>query len=63
MRKDEKNITDRQLLQNGYVKNFTVQISTANEQIISIQLNSHLIRDNAGKPKEVEGTVIKLPDY
>ena len=53
----------RELLQNGYVKNFTVQISTANEQIISIQLNSHLIRDNSGKPKEVEGTIIKLTDY
>jgi len=53
----------RELLQNGYVKNFIVQISTANEQIISIQLNSHLIRDNSGKPKEVEGTIIKLTDY
>lgn len=53
----------RQLLQNGYVKNFTVQVSTSNGQIISIQLNSHLIRDNTGKPKEVEGTIIKLTDY
>ncbi len=53
----------RQLLQNGYVKNFIIQVSTSNEQIISIQLNSHLIRDNTGKPKEVEGTIIKLTDY
>ena len=52
----------RQLLHNGYVKNFTIQVSTSNEQIISIQLNSHLIRDNTGKPKEIEGTIIKLTD-
>ncbi len=53
----------RQLLHNGYVKNFTIQVSTSNEQIISIQLNSHLIRDNTGKPKEIEGTIIKLTDH
>ena len=53
----------RQLLQNGYVKNYIIQVSTSNEHIISIQLNSHLIRDNTGKPKEVEGTIIKLTDY
>ncbi|GAG20678.1 unnamed protein product [marine sediment metagenome] len=50
------------LLQNGYVKNFTIQIKTPNEQIISIQLNSHLIRDKMGKPKEIEGIFIKLTD-
>jgi PAS domain S-box-containing protein len=52
----------RQLLQNGFVKNFTVQVRTPNEQIISIQLNSHLIRDKMGKPKEIEGTFIRLTD-
>ena len=52
----------RQLLQNGYIKNFNVRVKTPNEQIISIQLNSHLIRDKIGKPKEIEGTVIKLID-
>ena len=53
----------RQLLHNGYVRNFIIQVSTSNEQIISIQLNSHLIRDNTGKPKEIEGTIIKLTDH
>lgn len=50
----------KQLIQKGFVKNFTIQIKTPNEQIISVQLNSHLIRDKMGKPKEIEGTFIRL---
>ena len=52
----------KQLIQKGFVKNFTIQIRTPNEQIISVQLNSHLIRDKMGNPKEIEGTFIKLTD-
>jgi len=50
----------KQLLKKGYVRNFTSQIKTPDGKIINIQLNSHLIRDDKGNPKEVEGTVIKL---
>jgi len=50
----------KQLLEKGYVRNFTSQIKTPDGNIINIQLNSHLIRDDKGNPKEVEGTVIKL---
>jgi len=52
----------KQLLQNGYVKNFVTQIRTPNDQIISVHLNSHLIRDKMGKPKEIEGTFVKFSD-
>jgi len=48
------------LLEKGYVRNFTSQIKTPDGNIINIQFNSHLIRDDKGNPKEVEGTVIKL---
>lgn len=56
---DQKNYY-KQLLEKGYVRNFTSQIKTPDGNIINIQLNSHLIRDDKGNPKEVEGTVIKL---
>ncbi len=56
---DQKNYY-KQLLEKGYVRNFTSQIKTPNGNIINIQLNSHLIRDDKGNPKEVEGTIIKL---
>ena len=50
----------KDLLEKGYVRNFTSQIKTPDGKTINIQLNSHLIRDNEGNPKEIEGTIIKL---
>ncbi len=50
----------KHLLGEGYVKNFISQIKTPDGKIIDILLNSHLIRDNKGNPKEVEGTITKL---
>lgn len=50
----------RELLENGYIKNFATKIKIPNGKILRVQLNSHLIRDNKGNPIEVEGTVIKL---
>ncbi len=48
------------LLAKGYIRNFTSQLKTPDGKIIDIQLNSHLIRDDKGNPKEVEGTIFKL---
>jgi len=56
---DQKNYY-KQLLEKGYVRNFTSQIKNPDGKIINVQLNSHLIRDDKGNPKEIEGTVIKL---
>jgi len=50
----------KNLLEKDYVRNFSSQIKTPDGNIINIQLNSHLIRDDKGNPKEVESTVIKL---
>jgi PAS domain S-box-containing protein len=52
----------KDLLEKGYVRNFPSQIKALDGKIINIQINSHLIRDDKGNPKEVEGTVIKLTD-
>jgi len=50
----------KDLLEKGYVRDFISQIKIFDGKIINIQLNSHLIRDDKGNPKEIEGTVIKL---
>jgi len=50
----------KDLLEKGYVRNLTSQIKTPDGKLINIQLNSHLIRDDKGNPKEIEGTIIKL---
>ena len=52
----------RELLESGYVKNFITNLKKPNGEIIKVQLNSHLIRDDKGNPMEVEGTAIKIAD-
>jgi PAS domain S-box-containing protein len=49
-----------ELLGNGYIKNFVTKLKLLNGRTITVQLNSHLIRDEEGNPLEVEGTVIKV---
>ncbi len=56
---DQKNYY-KNLLEKGYVRNLTSKIKAPDGKIIIIQLNSHLIRDDKGNPKEIEGTIIKL---
>ena len=48
------------LLEKGYISNFEAQITNSKGEIITVQFNSHLIRDHEGNPKEVEGTVVKI---
>ena len=49
-----------ELLEKGYITNFKAQLKNSKGEIILVQLNSHLIRDREGIPKEIEGTVVKL---
>ncbi|MBY9011155.1 MAG: PAS domain S-box protein [Candidatus Lokiarchaeota archaeon] len=51
----------RGLLDNGHIINFITKLKKINGEVITVQLNSHLIRDDKGNPIEVEGTVIKIP--
>ena len=50
------------LLEDGYIKDYITKIHIPNGDIITVQLNSHLIRDDKGNPMEVEGTVIKVTE-
>ncbi len=49
-----------ELLTNGYITKFKVQLKNFKGESITVHLNSHLIRDHEGNPKEVEGTIIKF---
>ena len=48
-----------ELLKNGFITNFKASLKNSKGETISVQLNSHLIRDQDGHPKEVEGTIVK----
>ncbi|MBY9003957.1 MAG: PAS domain S-box protein [Candidatus Lokiarchaeota archaeon] len=50
----------KELLTNGRIHNFIAEILLPTGKTIRVQLNSHLIRDENGIPKEVEGTIIKI---
>ncbi|NVM17718.1 MAG: PAS domain S-box protein [Candidatus Lokiarchaeota archaeon] len=52
----------RGLLDNDNIKNFVTKLKIPSGEIITVQLNSHLIKDDRGNPIEVEGTVIKITD-
>jgi PAS domain S-box-containing protein len=43
----------------GYIQNFIAELNSPVGERIRVQLNSHLIRDEKGKPSIIEGTVIK----
>ena len=49
-----------ELLEKGYVTNFKAQLKNSKGESITVLLNSHLIRDHEGIPKEVEGIVVKF---
>ena len=59
---DENKRYYSELIGNGYIKNFLTKLKIPNGRLITVQLNSHLIRDDNGKPLEIEGTVIKMAD-
>ena len=42
--------------------NITAGDARPDGEIITVQLNSHLIRDKDGNPKEVEGTILLIED-
>lgn len=48
------------LIKEGHIRNFKVKLKRPDGKMINVQLNSHLIRDKNGNPKEVEGTIILI---
>lgn len=52
----------RQLIENGFVKDFLMQVNIPNRGKIITQLNAHLIRNNKGEPLEVEGTFLDVTE-
>jgi len=52
---DQKNYR-KELQKNGLIRNYTVPVKKKNGEIIIIQLNAHLIRDDNNNPIVIEGT-------
>ncbi|MHA2123513.1 MAG: PAS domain S-box protein, partial [Promethearchaeota archaeon] len=52
----------RELEENGFIRNFIAQIRKVNGDIITIDLNAHLIYDSEGIPIEVEGTFADITE-
>jgi len=50
----------KKLLTDGRIQNFIAELIIPSGEKIWVRVNSHLIRDEDGNPKEVEGTIIKM---
>ncbi|MHA2290424.1 MAG: PAS domain S-box protein, partial [Promethearchaeota archaeon] len=52
----------KELEEKGYIRNFIAQIRKMNGEIITIDLNAHLIYNSEGLPIEVEGTIADITE-
>jgi len=51
-----------EIMKTGFVKNYIVHSKKKNREKIILQINSHLIKDDNGKPIKIEGTIIDITD-
>jgi PAS domain S-box-containing protein len=51
-----------ELEENGYVRNFITQIRRLDGEVITIDINAHLIYDTEGEPIEIEGTFADITE-
>ena len=52
----------KDILDNGYAKNYICQSLTKDGKKVVVQLNSHLMRDKNGNPTGIEGTFIDITE-
>jgi len=52
----------KQLVRDGFVKNYTCHVIKKDGSKIVLQLNSHLIRDKEGKPIRIDGVFIDVTE-
>ena len=50
------------LNKNGFIKNFTAQIKRPDGKVIMVELSAHLLYNELGEPKEVEGTILEVTE-
>ena len=53
---EDRDVYVEHLLKHGFTKNFICHALTKNGQKIVVELNSHLIKDEDGKPIRIDGT-------
>ena len=52
----------KELAEKGYVRNFLAQIEKRNGEIITVDINAHVIYNSEGLPIEAEGTVADITE-
>ncbi len=52
----------KELEEKGFIRNFIVQVRMKDSEIITLNVNAHVIYDSAGKPVEVEGTFTDITE-
>jgi len=62
MNPEEREIYIDELMKNGFIKNYEVNAKKSNGEIIVIQTNSRLIRDEQGKGLRIEGSFLDITD-
>jgi len=50
------------LMKNGFIKNFIIELKKENGEIMTVSLNSHLVKNKITGEQEVEGTVIDITE-
>ncbi len=59
---EDREIYYERLINQGFIKNFIIQVKKVNGEKINIEINAHMIYDNEGKPKEIEGTFVDITE-
>ncbi|MFX0132710.1 MAG: PAS domain S-box protein [Candidatus Hodarchaeota archaeon] len=59
---EDQEIYYERLKNQGFIKNFIIQLKKVNGEKINIEINAHMIYDGEGKPKEIEGTFTEITE-
>ncbi|KKM66266.1 hypothetical protein LCGC14_1482920, partial [marine sediment metagenome] len=51
-----------ELLKNGYIRDYITEIKKVNGEIITVQINAHIVKESDNKPLTIEGTVADITE-
>ncbi|MFX0164968.1 MAG: PAS domain S-box protein [Candidatus Hodarchaeota archaeon] len=60
--KDTQERYYKELEEKGFIRNFIAQVTKKDGEILTININAHLIYNSDGEPKEVEGTFTDITE-
>ncbi|TFG24161.1 MAG: PAS domain-containing sensor histidine kinase [Promethearchaeota archaeon] len=59
---EDQEIYYERLINQGFIKNFIIQLKKVNGEKINVEINAHMIYNIEGKPKEIEGTAVDITE-